>query len=318
MASPAKTLHGTIAEFRDLSHNIFFYEPTTAAPHGDGEVVATSLIILCTWLGGATTRRIDKYLTKYRLLFPDTAILLIRTTILDISARSFKSLRIRLAPARDAISRVIARRNDLNDQSQGCVLLHIFSHGGCNTAIQLVLSMRESNMNLPLRGIIFDCCPGNATFEKAYHGASFSLPSNQAIQLIGRAALFPAIGTITALQTMGLMHSVRDLRRQLNDPVFDSQVRRLYLYSLADEAVRWQDVESHMAQARTQGYEVDGIKFQRSPHCALILEDDARYGAAIKDFWLGRHLSKPKGVSSTTSPKDKGATVTPSPLWSKL
>lgn len=87
---------------------------------------------LCTWLGGATPQRIQKYISGYRALYPTSAILLITT--------------------------------------------HIFSHGGCNTAIQLALSLQTATnfqIGNHLKGIIFDCCPGETSF------AVSSTPSSQ-------------------------------------------------------------------------------------------------------------------------------------------
>lgn len=47
---------------------------------------SSALITLCTWLGGATPQRIQKYITGYQSLYPNSAILLITTRILELSA----------------------------------------------------------------------------------------------------------------------------------------------------------------------------------------------------------------------------------------
>ncbi|KAL9123333.1 MAG: hypothetical protein Q9187_000113 [Circinaria calcarea] len=322
--SPKPALR-TVVDFQDLGQNIFLYKPEVddAEALGSKEkdnLPPPSLVILCTWLGGATTKRIDKYIIKYQQFFPNACILLIRTTILDITLHSFRQIRARLVPARNAICTILGDRDFVDDSSDGCVLLHIFSHGGCNTGIQLALSMRENRMPIPLRGIIFDCCPGDATFQKAYNAAVLSLPRCQPAQSIGRLALYPIIAAITGLQHFGVMNSVREMRAQLNgSAVFGTHAARLYLYSVADQMVEWQDVQSHLKAARTQGYRADGVMFYSSPHCALILEDKVRYWAAIQNFWQFGDLSHVNEALGPTAPNRDAQLETASlPLRSRL
>jgi len=303
----ATTSQTPLAEFRHLGQNIFLYKPETdkseTAIRKEEGHSPPSLVIVCTWLGGATAKRINKYTTQYRQLFPHACILLIRTIVLDITVRSFRLIRSRLAPARDAIYSILGDNDLSRESTDGCILLHVFSHGGCNTAIQLAISMRENDMYLPLRQIVFDSCPGDATFRKAYDAATISLPQSQPAHSVGRAALYPAIAVITGLQHLGIMSSVRDMRAELNDSnVFGSHARRLYLYSAADQAVHFQDVQSHLETARAQGYRADGVVFQRSPHVALILEDAVRYWAAIESFWHGWDLSRLRDVDAALPP----------------
>jgi hypothetical protein len=294
--------------FISLGQNIFLFEPQVssfAATRDNGEGSRPpSLVILCTWLGGSTTRRVHKYTTGYHQLFPNAYILLIRTTILDMTLRSF----------------ILEKTKSSDHASDSSILLHMFSHGGCNTAIQLAISMGEDGLDLPLSRIIFDCCPGDATFRNAYNAAALSLPTSQPARSIGKLALYPSIAAITGLQDLGVMSSVRELRAQLNDvAVFGSHARRLYLYSTADQMVNFQDVELHLKAARSRGYRADGVMFQRSSHCALILEDAARYWTAIENFWKDGDSSQANGGSEATVTRDDAEKATISmPSPSKL
>ncbi|PYH41503.1 TMEM53 family protein, partial [Aspergillus saccharolyticus JOP 1030-1] len=262
-----------------------------------------ALITLCTWLGGATPPRIQKYISGYRALYSSSAILLITTRILEISALPFSVLHARLAPAREVVRRVVASSssssssrssNNYDDNNHQSVLLHIFSHGGCNTAIQLALSLQQEDPRLELGrylgGIIFDCCPGDTSFGRAYQAAAHSLaPRSLLAQTLGRALLYPVIGVITGLQQTGWMSSVRGLRAQLNDPaVFGKTAPRLYLYSTADAIVRWEDVESHQREAEVELEEcctVKRVAFPDSPHCALVRDHHDCYWTEIERFW---------------------------------
>lgn len=285
---------------KSIGENIYLWEPPEHT--SIARTTSPELIILCTWLGGATPQRIQKYVTGYRRLYPDSAILLVTTRILEITAFPFSVLHARLSPARDYIRGKIADK-----EGKRSILLHIFSHGGCNTAIQLALSLRQDATHPPLelgihlRGIIFDCCPGDTSFSCAYQAAAHSLPPQPApAKVLGKLLLYPAVGLITGLQRTGLMSSVSQLRSQLNDPaVFGAAAKRLYLYSTADLMVGWEDVESHLAEAKALlGCQAEGIAFPDSPHCAIVRDHAYRYWDTIDQFWAGREISTAAAMTS--------------------
>lgn len=93
---------------------------------------------------------------------------------------------------------------------------------------------------------------------------------------------------------------------------------RLYLYSKADEAVGWRDVERHIREARKLVKEravlankergrgrgrreevfeagVEGLvraeRFEKASHCALVMEDEERYWRAVRESWEG-HMER--------------------------
>ncbi|RYP82009.1 hypothetical protein DL769_001766 [Monosporascus sp. CRB-8-3] len=279
-----------------LGNNILLFEPSRqgdSQPAGDGTSYP-SLIILCTWMGGATTRRIAKYTAGYRDAYPDSWILLIRTVFLDISVRSFDTIRSGLTPARSAITSIL-QRQDKSDGSGG-ILLHIFSHGGCNMAIQLAESMRAEYGTLlidNLRQIVYDCCPGDGSFQRAYNAALLSLPTQQPVRTIGIPAVFAAVGVITGLQQAGIMHSIPDMRHALHDTdLFGTRARRIYLFSQADSAVQVADVVSHIQKGKELGLHVGAVMFTRAPHCALVTEDAPKYWNVIKHTWAGKSFPK--------------------------
>lgn len=202
-----------------IGTGICLYEP----PLAQSRSTDPSLIILSTWLGGATPRRVSKYVAGYRELYPNAAILVVTTKIAEITILPFASIHARLKPARDAIRRIgLAESDDGAGKPTRSMLLHIFSHGGCNTALQLMHSLQSeseqpsgSTFDLTdhLYGVIFDCCPGDGSFGRAYNAAAASLPNAWLAQAIGKTILVPVISTITLLQYIGAMSSIADLRR---------------------------------------------------------------------------------------------------------
>jgi hypothetical protein len=292
-----------------LGSNIYLFEPRQASatgnkdsPNAANNEDSPTLIILCTWLGGATTSRITKYTSWYRSNYPTAHILLIRTVFLDITARSVTTLRTRLKPAVDVILGVLQPDNlDPGDSNpvtkEPSILLHIFSHGGCNTAIQLAHTLNSlpgpDILQTHLRQVIFDSCPGDNSFERAYNATLVSLPPKLSQSTLAAAAAYLPVAVVTGLQRAGLMRSVDDLRRELNDPgLFGRKARRLYLVSAADVMVGVEDVMSHAREGVESGFEVGVVRFKEAAHCALIMEDQDRYWSAVRDTWMGKELPR--------------------------
>jgi hypothetical protein len=236
--------------------------------------------------------------------------------MIDITVRSFAVIRSRLQPAREAIRRILGPDAGDFEKNPNGVLLHVFSHGGSNIAIQLILSMQDPKhpsgiQRLPLQGIVFDSCPGDTTFMRNYQASVYSLPpAPLPIRLINQALLFPAIGIITGLQNLGITSSISEMQKQLNDSlVVSARVPRLYLFSKADTTIRWKEVQAHLDDARIRGYNVASVVFHESPHCALIIEDEKRYWGAVHQFW--EQLVKARALASVVTGEAEVATVVP-------
>ncbi|CAL5866860.1 uncharacterized protein PFLUO_LOCUS1071 [Penicillium psychrofluorescens] len=281
-----------------VRQRIYLYEPASSAAAPD---CSPALVILCTWLGGATRRRIHKYVAHYRQMYPGTCILLLITTFPDMF-RPFSMLRARLKPAGRAIRRVLASHG-----SRG-TLLHLFSHGGANIAVQLALSLKEEEDSgavffSSLRGIILDCSPGDDTLHRAIAAARMSVPQTAVAQVLERALLSPTVTVVNRLQHAGVLRSIRDLRALLLDAsVFGAKPRRLYMYSKEDDMVGWEDVRMHVEDARALGYSAQEVVFEHGLHCGLIMEDPDRYWTAVQRFWRGEDVESDADHSTNTSP----------------
>jgi hypothetical protein len=245
------------------------------------------VIILATWLGGASAGRIAVYCRGYQAAYPTASILLLRTVLSDISVKPFAVLQAQLKPARKFL--LSAFPPESSQMEGGGALLHMFSNGGCNTALQLSRLLRGNNPDtpfpIPLTGVILDSCPGATNFAKAYSGAVYSLPAVPipGVNLLGRAVLFPLIGTIFLLQISGVLSSAEDLGAELNDLNTFGPVPRLYLHSKADRLVAPEHVAAHAAEI---GARVPVVRetWEVAGHVALPLEDSGRYWSAVKCF----------------------------------
>ncbi|KAG6359334.1 hypothetical protein INS49_012855 [Diaporthe citri] len=299
----------SMPQFKDLGNDIWLYEPRDNEknnpehrtewdrPSGKGHPPA--LIILCTWLGGATTKRIDKYTEGYHRLWPCSRILLIRTTLSEYLLQSTTSLRRRLRPAHHEIRRLgqegQRQRQDkpTSELTSGEIILHMFSQGGSNTATQLLESMNAilSTLGhkgpLPLRQIVLDSCPGDPGIYSTFAAGAYSLPETSLLRPLGSTALFILAAGLAGMEATGLKTPLaKKMRSQLNDPeIFSARATRLYLTSEADTIVDSRDVEEHRDQAAAKGLTTDILRFHRAGHCSLVLEDGAAYWNAIASAW---------------------------------
>lgn len=310
----SQTQPGPLAGFENLSDCISIYKPP--APDGTATRKPAAnepkMALLCTWLGNASLRRIEKYTKKYQQLLPHAQILLIQARIPDMTVRTFAQQRRRLEPAREAIRALTSacaaqQSEESRNKAEGYIVLHMFSHGGSNTAIQLALSIEESKLALPLQAVIFDGTPGNQSFGVSYNAMTLSLPQNPVSRFLCNLAIYPALGALTSLSALGVLVSIDDMRRVLNDEkLFGKSTPRLYLYSKEDAMIHWKDVELHMQDAREKGYPVTGVLFEKGPHCSLVIEGAERYWAAVQELWEtvdvqqdGNNLTAAENTNST-------------------
>jgi hypothetical protein len=86
-----------------------------------------------------------------------------------------------------------------------------------------------------------------------------------------------------ALFVTGAEDAITRIRKQLNNPkLFNSEVPRLYIYSKADQLVPYQDVKSHIDDAKTKGYRATSeLFFEASAHCAHAMAHKKQYWEAV-------------------------------------
>lgn len=269
--------------------NTLLYRPAQWNQHQPcfpNNKASVKVVILATWLGGASANRIAVYCRGYQAAYPEAFILLVRTVLSDITIKTSAAVQAQLQPARDFLLSVFP---SVESHMGGRALLHAFSHGGCNSALQLSRLLRGNNPDvpfpLPLIGVVLDSCPGSSGFVKAYSGAVHSLPATKVpgFNLLGRACLLPVIGSVSILQAWGILSSVEDLRGELNDPSTFGLAPRLYLHSKGDRLVAAEDVASHAAEMGTR-VNVTREVWEYAEHVALPLEDSERYWKAVRRF----------------------------------
>ncbi|KXT14024.1 hypothetical protein AC579_10039 [Pseudocercospora musae] len=297
-----------IEGFRSLSNSISVYRPAGATATGRTPTV----IVICSWMAAAP-KHIAKYTAEYQKLFPFATILLIQSSMIDMTASDATMVK-RLEMARHVIE---FDAFDAKGDKSGNIFLHAFSNGGGTVATHLALSLWNSRDKKPTRiwnKIIFECLPGRPRAEQGVAAISYSLPSNWLIRIIGRFLIRVYIysglflcwllrredmltrerrrlnathlntSSQTTTRTSGLFRG-----RSLDDrALWDLAVPRLYIYSKADAIVSAIDCHEHALEAREIGFkEVHEEVFEKAPHCGLPREDPERYWGIISGWMSG-------------------------------
>ncbi|ROV88363.1 hypothetical protein VSDG_09426 [Cytospora chrysosperma] len=311
----------SLRDFKHLGEDVLLYEPHIKPDDGHHDCCQEpapktgagppSLIVLCTWLGGATSKRIERYTRRYHNIWPASNILLLRTNLADYLTRSDKSLLRKLRPAHREIRRIAidtlpdpAKHKPKSTTTDSGILLHIFSQGGTNIATQLVTSLNSilrflgRDKPLPLRQIVLDSCPGDPDISSTYAAGAHSLPKGHPLRPLGCVVLYVVAVGLAGLEATGLRRPLaKVMRAQLNDPdIFPPSAARLYLTSRADDIVDSRHVEAHVHQAAAKGLRTEMLVFERAGHCSLMLEDESAYWNAIISCWERNGLSQMAGI----------------------
>jgi hypothetical protein len=257
--------------------------PTTDTGHPD-------LIVVTSWTG-ALPKHIAKYTNSYSQLYPNCPILLVTTSIKDLTLQPSEKKSQALMPAVHYIHAQILSRQT----QQYNILLHAFSEGGSSKAVWLAQEFLDhTGYQLPVAAYVYDSTPGTARFSNNLAAFKRSLPLNPFVRFCGICfgTFFLAISYFFHF----VLARARDdlftkTRKALNDaklwPV--AGVPRTYLFSEADDLICWKDVVDH-AEYSARHFNVLSlvVKFKATAHCNHMKENEDYYWSAVKKTWDSR------------------------------
>jgi hypothetical protein len=245
-----------------------------------------SLILLFSWTG-AQPRHVSKYIKGYSTLFPDTPLFVIETSLKDLAIRSSQEKQQMLQPTLDTV---------LNSYSTSGILVHCFSDGGSNKAVEFAEAYHtRTGHKLPCHALCLDSTPGYPRYLNYASAFQKSLPQNIIVRYFGLVfgLLVLAILWFAYCTLIGFEKNVIcETRRRLEDERFWSPrtTPRGYFYSKRDNMIYWKDVEEHGVEAREKGVQTTLVRFTESGHCGHVLEDEGRYWGGVREVWEMRDL----------------------------
>jgi hypothetical protein len=262
-----------LEHFSRLNSSIWYYQPTSRTPSNDPD-----FILLLGWMN-AQPRHIAKYTARYEKLYPSAQILAITTSSYDAAFATTAANIKRISPALETLY-ILPPNSKL--------LLHFFSNGGGFTTALFAKCYKEKmGRPLPVTASVFDSSPGKVRWQALARAFAVALPKNIILRTIGILLLqfiFPLFKLGNLLT--GQEDLVEKTRRELNDKtLFNLNAPRVYIYSIADDMVAWQDVEEHGDEASNLGYTVNQEKFLTSSHAGHLIEDPKRYWRIVQRLW---------------------------------
>ena len=263
----------TYWDFENIGQDISYLRQ----PHQKTPQDGPSLVVLCTWMA-ASRKHIVKYTQQYRHQYPDAEILVVESGVAEMVYRTNCSQQARLEPACHVLL------SHISENGQRQAVLHVFSNGGSQCALQLITTLPEHIRLEAFSAIVFDSCPGTATYQRTVHAITLAMPKSPLMTYLGLPILHIVLCLIfLALFVTRAEDVISRIRRLLNDhTLFSPDVPRLYIYSKADRLVPHQDVKRHVEDAKIKGYRTTReVFFEDSAHCAHAMVYKERYWEAV-------------------------------------
>jgi len=156
-------------------------------------------------------------------------------------------------------------------QPESPIFAHLFSNSGAQQIGLLLRHWKDvtGGKKLPLQGMICDSTPAIGTFQRAFDGISYQIPSTPVLRIPGLALIYVFVSTQWMFEKVsGKPNVVSQFNGNLLDEgLIEKDVPRLYLYSREDLLVRGEDVEWHAEKAKEKGWRVEMLLFEGSGHC---------------------------------------------------
>ena len=270
--------NSSLEGFASLGGNALVYKPLN--PPISLNTNSPSLIIISTWFQ-ALPRHVSKYISTYKSLYPNAAILLLSTSIPDMVYRPYSTQEKNLHPALPLLVE--------HQQRDKEVLLHIFSNSGAHTVCQLARAYKsQTGLGLKVGALIFDSAPGINTYRNITDGFIGGLPSTPVLKQLLSLFVYGLVGVITLKEVAtGEDHWMEKMRKDLNqEELLKSTRGRVYIYSKGDNIVRWEDVESHAVDAEKKGLgEVRKELWEKSGHVGHMFSNGEKYWDVVRSLW---------------------------------
>ncbi|KAK3501923.1 hypothetical protein B0T13DRAFT_215792 [Neurospora crassa] len=257
-------------------------------------------ILLYGW-GDARPKHLAKYVDGYRALFPAAKLVVVLCPILRCLYQTLEARSKAMTPVISACFGSLDNRESAAADTKSStpnnnrILVQVMSNtGGMYFAATLNAYRQRFGHALPHHMLVLDSTPGSTSFlqnagpwsRAMALGASGYLPgcvpfiATQAMACMFLAALHGFGWLIGA--SSAAAYSVAAVN---NEELCARGARRLYVYSKEDDIIYWEDIESHAAQARQRGYQVDMDMFEGTPHVGHMRMHSEQYWRAVAKTW---------------------------------
>ena len=232
----------------------------------------TPLAILLGWGNGHY-----KHLSKYSLLFEkhNFTTVCLTTSLLKLFTRP-------VSMANQCCADILRATSELTNQNKDRpVIVMTFSNTGTAVFYSLVKHLHKDPSSLNLIGTIFDSCP--IPMNKNAIRAS----ENGALAYFKSSSLFTKfmVKNITKVLS-GIVLYTNPVRKVFLTTLVESTCPgpQLFLFSEADELVRWEDIEDFVKERQLRGVEVYSRRWKDSKHVRHLNTHSEEYEAEVDEF----------------------------------
>ncbi|ATY62819.1 hypothetical protein A9K55_008112 [Cordyceps militaris] len=285
-----------------LSPSVTYLEPTTStiASANTNARADPELILLSTWMG-ARENHIAKYVQEYRVIFPNSRILVAQCPFTHVVLPFLAWTQIR--PAVPILKEVVESetrqriKDDVSSVLTGRsttprVLIHAFSNGGISTTLFLYNALKRSlggRFILPQHVFIFDSCPGTFKWRNTARAIMKILP--RWTSPVVHAMLFSIWLFYRVVPVLQPRQNVNS--RTIRNPRFQEfELRRTYLYGTDDQMIPPSDVEYEAGLAAEAGFNVRLERFDGATHVAIPMSHPESYWRVVRESWYGEEPAR--------------------------
>jgi len=220
---------------------------------------------------------------------PHARIIVLESAMGDLIYRSRASQRATLQPALDVVAATQRQSNNITTshlaKTHG-ILIHIFSNGGINTAVQLTSAIQDHG-NPPLlpRAMLIDSAPsrGNDTLAQFSGTMLATIPAN--LHLLAWPLLVLVYAYFWIMRACGMeLTLVTNARRLLHTEELVPQTTPVgFVYSEEDQVVVADDVEWYLSKVKQQQNRKMVLEscFEGSKHVSHMTKDPVKYWAMV-------------------------------------
>lgn len=289
-----------LAFMEKLSFAVYFYRSPTPSHHSPA--MDPELVLVLGWMG-ARDAHLARYINQYRLMYPSSAILLVKGRLAslvfphigrrDTSPAVEPILATLTDHERSGAPQLTARPRLLVHSLSGggsCSLYHLYDHFPWRSRHQPDEQGHITDDNQPLSSLpqhitIFDSSPGAWSYQFNVDLLTAGIKLGWQRMMVLPVAHLVAMIFWILIRCCGLPDNQKTYATAHNDPRKNHEVSRTYIYGSADKICPARFVELDAVEAKNKGFKVQLERFEGSGHVEHIRTDPDRYWRIVKKAW---------------------------------
>ncbi|XP_053356291.1 transmembrane protein 53 [Clarias gariepinus] len=259
-----------------MDYSIVFPEPEVSEKYWDRS--KQPVVILLGWAGCR-----DKYLSKYSSMYNEQGCVTVRytaplKTVFISESFGYKELH-------NTAQKLLEILYDYEVENNP-IFFHVFSNGGFmlyRYMVELLQSHKQFS-SLYVVGSVMDSTPGNQNVLGALRALKTTLGPK--VNVLLRWLLLALFAVSVVLLRVVLYPVTKHFHKNHYDAMMDRPAPwpQMYLYSRADQVIRYRDVEKMVQSLQEKGVCAESYDFITPPHVSLFRDCPEDYSNRCRTF----------------------------------